>query len=85
MDHSIVYVALVVVGMVANVVWMLVNLRVQNRVLHIEGVIVARIDSLKEYISEHYMSIPSWTGWQKLYEERHGEFCRRVESLENRR
>ncbi len=55
------------VGLVANLVWTVVNLRVDAR-------LGQKIDGLKEYMDEHYIR-------RRECDERHGETFRRLASL----
>ena len=76
-DHSTVYVGLVALGMLGNLVWMIANLR-------IEGRITTRLDALKDWLEERYVSTKEFEGCRTFCAGQHAELCRRVDALEKR-
>ena len=75
MKDSQIYVGLVALGMLANLVWMIANLR-------IEGRITSRLDDLKTWLESRYLGIKEWEGFYAVYTSQHADLTRRVELLE---
>jgi hypothetical protein len=78
MSASVIAAALGALGLAGNLGWMLINLRMENRI----GV---KIDGLKAWMEDRYVSVAAWEGCRRLCGERHAEVCRRLEELEGRR
>lgn len=74
---SVITVGLGVLGLLGNLAWMLVNLRMENRI----GI---KIDALKDWMDQRYVSTSAWEGCRALCGERHAAVCRRLEELEGR-
>lgn len=66
---------LVLLGMVANTVWVIANLRIENR-------IGERVESLKEWMDERYVSVKSLDALAAKSDERYSEITRRLIQLE---
>ena len=77
MDHSAVYVGLVALGMLGNLMWMIANLR-------IEGRITTRLDALKDWLEQRYVSNKEWEGCRDVCAAWHTEICRRMDAVEKR-
>ena len=87
-NGSLIAAAVAVVGLMGNLIWMLINLRMESR-------IGAKIDALKDWMGERYVATHAFQGCQtlcaerhtelqKLCGERHAEVCRRLKELETR-
>ena len=63
------------VGGLANLVWMLTTLRIENR-------IASRIDGLKEWMEDRYVSVPRCDGCHAALNVHLVEIERRVTKLE---
>ncbi len=70
-------VLLTIGGGIANIVWLLVNLRIENK-------IGRKIDELKDWMGERYMSRDACEGCQKAAAVRFDDIERRLASLEGR-
>jgi hypothetical protein len=81
-NPSLITAIVAIAGGLCNLVWMLINLRLQNRVLRIETRIGGKIDDLKDWMGERYVSVKEFEGFQGLVEQRHAEVTRRLGKLE---
>jgi hypothetical protein len=63
------------VGGLANLVWMITTLRIENR-------IAARIDRLKDWMEDRYVSVPRCEGCHAAVAVQFVEIERRVTKLE---
>lgn len=74
-NYPLIGALLVLLGMVANTVWVMANLRIENR-------IGERVESLKEWMEKRYVSVKALDDLSARSDERYTEITRRLAALE---